>query len=191
MKENFKEKIEEIIKEIVASNDEDAFEAIADVFVKEFMKDERTLADVGRSLCKAFLHDDVDEALVAACGYSMYGIMDLANVVSLDKEEKKEDVAAEFEALSDNLYREALAKNIAIYLFEDGTCNTTSGNWITYFDEIETRFQVILSDNRDFCNQIVVEMMKMYGEKIAEISVDNEAFDITYYLDFCPNAEDD
>ncbi len=75
-------------------------------------------------------------------------------------------------------------KDIVGRIVKEGTENTSSGNWVVYFDEF--------GDDERFVREHQDEIADMLGsrEEVAEIDIDGDAFDTTYYLDFCPNYED-
>lgn len=70
---------------------------------------------------------------------------------------------------------------IAERIIEDGTQNTTEGNWVVYFDE--------LGDNGEFAKanaeEIAVELE--LRQEVSDVEVTPDAFDTNFYLDYCPN----
>ncbi len=75
-------------------------------------------------------------------------------------------------------------KAIVDRIVKEGTENTSEGNWVVYFDEF--------GDDEQFVRDHQDEIADMLAsrEEVAEIDIDNDGFDTTYYLDYCPNYED-
>lgn len=65
-----------------------------------------------------------------------------------------------------------------------GTQNTTEGNWIIGFDEIEKQTGINLEFNDGICN-VLVDMLHE-REPVANVELNENAIDVCYYLDFCP-----
>lgn len=65
-----------------------------------------------------------------------------------------------------------------------GTQNTTEGNWIIGFDEIEKQTGINLEFNDGICN-VLVDMLHEH-EPVADVELNENAIDVCYYLDFCP-----
>lgn len=65
-----------------------------------------------------------------------------------------------------------------------GTQNTTEGNWIIGFDEIEKQTGINLEFNDGICN-VLVDMLHEC-EPVADVELNENAIDVCYYLDFCP-----
>ncbi len=75
-------------------------------------------------------------------------------------------------------------KAIADRIVKEGTENTSGGNWVVYFDEFEDDEQFV----QDHKGQI--EEVLSSREEVAQIDVNDEGFDTTFYHDYCPNCED-
>ena len=84
------------------------------------------------------------------------------------------------------------AQEIAKYIVETGTKETTTGNYIFEFDEINQKFGVNVPDDIDMYNDIIGALFDGYDDMICEIEdpLKRRAFDIVFYLENCPNAED-
>lgn len=65
-----------------------------------------------------------------------------------------------------------------------GTQNTTEGNWIIGFDEIEKQIGINLEFNDGICN-VLVDMLHE-REPVANVELNENAINVCYYLDFCP-----
>lgn len=72
----------------------------------------------------------------------------------------------------------------ADYIVTTGTQNTTEGNWIIGFDEIEKQTGINLEFNDGICN-VLVDMLHE-REPVADVELNENAIDVCYYLDFCP-----
>lgn len=70
------------------------------------------------------------------------------------------------------------------YLVSTGTQNTTEGNWIIGFDELEKQTGINLEFNDGICN-VLVDMLHERGP-VADVEMNENAMDVCYYLDFCP-----
>ena len=69
-------------------------------------------------------------------------------------------------------------------IVKEGTENTTSGNWVVYLDEFKEDEPFV----REHLDEILHIMSSL--EEVAEVTMDGDGIDATYYLDFCPNYED-
>jgi len=72
----------------------------------------------------------------------------------------------------------------ADYIVTTGTQNTTEGNWIIGFDELEKQTGINLEFNDGICN-VLVDMLHE-REPVADVELNENAIDVCYYLDFCP-----
>lgn len=70
------------------------------------------------------------------------------------------------------------------YVVVTGTQNATEGNWIIGFDEIEKQTGINLEFNDGICN-VLVNMLHE-REPVANVEMNENAIDVCYYLDFCP-----
>lgn len=76
---------------------------------------------------------------------------------------------------------------IVRHIIEDGTQNTSQGNWIIYFEELPHEF-----GGADFIahhKQAILERLNEQAEVVAEADIIGDSFDVCYYLAYCPNAE--
>lgn len=70
------------------------------------------------------------------------------------------------------------------YIVSSGTQNTTEGNWIIGFDELEKQTEINLEFNDDIFN-VLVDMLHE-REEVANVELGDSSIDVCYYLDFCP-----
>lgn len=78
------------------------------------------------------------------------------------------------------------AQTIAEYLIDEGTDKTHSGNYHFSFTEVNERFGTSLLSDREMLEKIV---SSLDSEIVADVDT-SEDFDLTFYLDYCPYAED-
>lgn len=78
---------------------------------------------------------------------------------------------------------------LADFMVKKGTQETSEGNYIFYFDEIPEDKEFIYDHAEAIRDEIEsrVEVADVY----ALGDVDGDCFDITYYLDYCPNLEEE
>lgn len=185
-KEELREKIIEIMQ---GEHCTEAYERLAEAFFDSVNTDDEPYRKIGYYLMKAFLEDNVDDALMALCGWSLQSLLAKAKLIpdeegvfvgEEESEENNGDVAFD---------KGALIHLIAHNIVDEGTANTSTGNWIVYFDEIQEKYNMNLNEDKEMLAAIADEIRNSNAEKIAEISITDDAFDIVYYLDFCPNAE--
>ena len=77
-----------------------------------------------------------------------------------------------------------LVREIADRVIKEGAENTTSGSWMAYFEEFGDK-ELFISNNSD---EIVNELYN--HQEVAEADVADDAFNMTFYLDYCPNIEE-
>ena len=77
-----------------------------------------------------------------------------------------------------------LVREIADRVIKEGTENTTSGSWMAYFEEFGDK-ELFITNNSD---EIVNELYN--HQEVAEADVADDAFNMTFYLDYCPNIEE-
>lgn len=74
-----------------------------------------------------------------------------------------------------------MEKRIADWVTEEGRNNTDNGSWVLYYDEAEAEFGVPVD------KELAKEIVKYFDpEIVAEFEIDDECFDMTFYLDYCP-----
>lgn len=74
-------------------------------------------------------------------------------------------------------------KSIVESIVDEGTKNTSEGNWIVYFEEFKEDEQFVREHKNEICTQLALR------EEVAEVSLDDDCIDTTYYLDYCQNYE--
>ena len=75
-------------------------------------------------------------------------------------------------------------RGIADKIIEEGTKNTTQGNWVHYFDEFGDDAQFI----QDNAKEIAAELEA--HQEVSDVELLPDAFDTNFYLDYCPNIEE-
>ncbi len=75
-------------------------------------------------------------------------------------------------------------REIADKVIKEGTENTTSGSWMAYFEEFGDE-ELFITNNSD---EIVNELYN--HQEVAEADVADDGFNMTFYLDYCPNIEE-
>lgn len=89
--------------------------------------------------------------------------------------------------------RSKKANRIANYMVDIGIRNTTTGNYIFAYPEINEMFRVNLPKDRNLLLEILDILYDRYDTVIAELDWDqiqSAGFDFIFYLDYCPNLED-
>lgn len=71
------------------------------------------------------------------------------------------------------------------FIIAEGTGQTSSGNWTLTFDELEDRTGLCV-EGKPFLQETLGDMLCSRPE-VADLAIDDGQFDVTYYLDFCPN----
>lgn len=69
------------------------------------------------------------------------------------------------------------------FIIQDGTQNTSSGNWMIYFAELQTHSGLCI-EGYPFIQQQIECMLRRRPE-VAELYMEEDGFDVTYYLDYC------
>ena len=76
---------------------------------------------------------------------------------------------------------DARIEAIAERIVEEGTQNTTEGNWVTFFDELSRDENFAKANAEEIA--AVLELRK----EVADVELTPDAFDTNFYLDYCPN----
>ncbi|MPM42029.1 hypothetical protein SDC9_88691 [bioreactor metagenome] len=82
----------------------------------------------------------------------------------------------------------ARLNNLADQIIREGTQNTSNGTWAIYFDEIQKRYHVPVSENNGI-GSILLAALEVRPE-LAEIAPMEDGFDMVFYLDYCPNLDE-
>lgn len=80
-------------------------------------------------------------------------------------------------------------KQIADYMIAEGCEQTTQGNWIFYYDEINSKFGVSLPDDSDLINDIAEYIYAEKSEIVSDLDL-SQGFDLDFYTDCCPNIDE-
>lgn len=75
---------------------------------------------------------------------------------------------------------------VADYIIKQGTTNTYEGNWIITFDEIPS--DVLGVDMLHKHQDSLCDLLFKHQE-VADVVISGDTIDVVYYLDFCPNVE--
>ena len=73
------------------------------------------------------------------------------------------------------------------FIVADGTSQTTEGNWILSFAELEQHTGLCV-DGKPFLQELLGDMLCDRPE-VADLTIEDGQFDVVYYLDFCPNCQ--
>lgn len=74
-------------------------------------------------------------------------------------------------------------------IIEEAAENTSNGSWAIYFDEIEENHGLIVKENNGIGTLLLEELISR--DEIAEIEVLDDCFDMTIYLDYCSNLDEE
>lgn len=81
------------------------------------------------------------------------------------------------------------AKTIADYMIAEGCEQTSSGNWIFTYDEINRRFGTDLPNDAELINQIADYIYANKNDVVAD-HVLSQGFDLDFYTDCYPNIDE-
>ena len=140
--------------------------------VLNFNKKSRLADMLGRAVC--FLGE-------FQSGEELYDT--LSDQIGLTDDEIRE---IGFKSLVPFFNRDYYAQTIAEYLIDEGTDKTHSGNYHFSFAEVNERFGTSLPGDKEMLDKIV---SSLDSEIVADVDA-TEDFDLTFYLDYCPYAED-
>jgi hypothetical protein len=74
-------------------------------------------------------------------------------------------------------------------IIKEAAENSSNGSWAIYYDEIEENQGLIVKENNGVGTMLLDELYRR--EEIAEIEIEDECFDITLYLDYCINLDEE
>ena len=86
-------------------------------------------------------------------------------------------------------YIEQQISMVAEQIIEEAAENTSNGSWAIYFDEIEENHGLIVKENNGIGTLLLDELTSR--DEIAEIEVLDDCFDMTIYLDYCNNLDEE
>ena len=77
---------------------------------------------------------------------------------------------------------------LADQIIRDGTQNTSNGTWAVYFDEIKEQYDATLNFDNGI-GAMLLSIMEARPE-MAEVEPMEDGYDMTFYLDYCPNLDE-
>lgn len=86
-------------------------------------------------------------------------------------------------------YIEQQISMIAEQIIKEAAENTSNGSWAIYFDEIEESYGIVVKENNGIGTLLLDELTSR--DEIAEIEVLDDCFDMTLYLDYCSNLDEE
>lgn len=78
------------------------------------------------------------------------------------------------------------AKEIALQLIQTGMENTTTGNWIFSFEEINEKYGTNLPADQGLLNRISGQLYDR-SDSVADFCISEEGVDLDFYYGQCPN----
>ena len=82
-----------------------------------------------------------------------------------------------------------LIKTIAEYMIAEGSEQTSSGNWIFTYDEINGKFGTDLPNDAALIDQIAEYIYAEKSDMVADLDL-SQGFDLDFYTDCCPNIDE-
>ena len=82
-----------------------------------------------------------------------------------------------------------LKKAISDYMIAEGSEQTTSGNWIFTYDEINNKFGTDLPNDAELINQITEYIYAVKSDVVSDLDL-SQGFDLDFYTDHCPNIDE-
>lgn len=86
-------------------------------------------------------------------------------------------------------YIEKQVSLAADQIIKEATENTSNGSWAMYFDEIEENHGLVIKENNGIGTMLLDALT--IREEIAEIEVGEDCLDISVYLDYCSNLNEE
>nr|WP_312216265.1 DUF6329 domain-containing protein [Clostridioides sp.] len=87
------------------------------------------------------------------------------------------------------LYIDRQISMVAEQMIKEAAENTSNGSWAIYFDELEENHGLIVKENNGIGTLLLDELTSR--DEIAEIEVLDDCFDMTIYLDYCSNLDEE
>lgn len=87
--------------------------------------------------------------------------------------------------------RQEQLMEIADKLIGVGTKNTTTGSWFFGYDEIKELCNVDLEKNKLVCSEVVTFISLYRNCIVSDLEVTNCGLDFDFYLNFCPDVEEE
>ena len=82
-----------------------------------------------------------------------------------------------------------LRKSISDYMIAEGSEQTTSGNWIFTYDEINEQFGTDLPNDAELINQVAEYICAEKSDVVSDLDL-SQGFDLDFYTDHCPNIDE-
>lgn len=82
----------------------------------------------------------------------------------------------------------ARLNNLADQIIKEGTQSTSNGSWSIYFDELQERYHVPVSESNGV-GSMLLKILEARPE-MAEIEPMEDGFDMVFYLNYCPNHDE-
>lgn len=74
-------------------------------------------------------------------------------------------------------------------IIKEASENTSNGSWAIYFDEIEESHGLVVKENNGIGTLLLDAITSR--DEIAEVEVLDDCFDMTIYLDYCRNLDEE
>ena len=74
-------------------------------------------------------------------------------------------------------------------IIKESAKNTSNGSWAIYFDEIEESHGIVVKENNGIGTLLLDALTSR--DEIAEVEVLDDCFDMTIYLDYCSNLDEE
>ncbi|MCB2288118.1 DUF6329 domain-containing protein [Clostridium algidicarnis] len=138
-----------------------------------------------------FIIDRKEEMYIDSIG-QMHGLLALnlesGDGILIDSQGHK---YARYTAFMPNIkpYIEQQISMVAEQIIKEAVENTSNGSWAIYFDEIEESYGIVLKENNGIGTLLLDELTSR--DEIAEIEVLDDCFDMTIYLDYCSNLDEE
>lgn len=85
-------------------------------------------------------------------------------------------------------YITARMNQLADQIIREGTQETGDGTWSVHFDEIQERYQALVSPNNGIGSMLLKTLQAR--PEVAEIEPTEEGFDMAYWPDCCPSLDE-
>lgn len=86
-------------------------------------------------------------------------------------------------------YIEQQISIVAEKIINEATKNTSNGSWAVYFDEIEENYDLVVKENNGIGTMLLDALLNR--DEIAEIEIGDDCFDMTMYLNYCSNLDEE
>lgn len=86
-------------------------------------------------------------------------------------------------------YIEQQISMVAEQIIKEAAENTSNGSWAVCFDEIEESHGLVVKENNGIGTMLLDALT--IRDKISEIEVLDDCFDMTIYLDYCRNLDEE